>query len=290
MSKLIPDISHYHPVENWDLVADNVTVLISKATQGTAYIDPTLDDFIEGCERKKIPYWLYTFLNKGGELQQAKFLVNVCKNRVGEYFQGYVLDAEMNNTAENLRAAMAWLKTKAHQTMLYIGWSDIGMYKELIEDRGTTVWWEARYGADTGSYNPKFPPHNGVNLHQFTSNGVCPGIPGKVDLNRPVDFVEPSAPEPTPTGTAYSGKWPAFPDGRECYKEGDGIVRLREYPTQLKRTQKLIAWITGTKLMIDGKFGPKTTQACKEAQKIIGARVDGIFGPQTLRMAKAYRK
>jgi GH25 family lysozyme M1 (1,4-beta-N-acetylmuramidase) len=289
MTKMIPDISHYHPVSDWVLVKDNVEMLISKATQGTAYIDPTLDDFIDGCEANKIPYWLYSFLNKGGELAQAKFLVNVCKNRVGDFFRGYVLDAEMNNSAANLRVAMDWLKTQEKQTMLYIGWSDLGMYKDLIEDRGTTVWWEARYGNDTGVYSPKYPPHTGVNLHQYTSNGECPGIPGKIDLNRPVDFAE-TGPAPEPEGKAYDGTWPVFPDGRECYREGDGIIRLREYPTQIKRTQKLIAWISGRKLTIDGKFGPKTAEACREAQKIVGARVDGIFGPQTLRMAKSFRK
>ena len=62
--KTIPDISHYHPVNSWSKIKDSCSFLISKATQGTNYVDPTLDDFIAGCEKNKIPYWLYTYLNQ----------------------------------------------------------------------------------------------------------------------------------------------------------------------------------------------------------------------------------
>ena len=286
----IPDISHYHPVDDWNLVRVNVDMLISKATQGTAYIDPTLYDFVEGCERENIPYWLYAYLNKGNEIAQTKFLVSVCKNIVGPQFLGYVLDVEADNTERNVSAALEWLKTQGKPTMVYFGWSDRDMYKNIIDNLGDTLWWEARYGPDDGEYHPSYPCHAGVNLHQFTSEGTCPGISGTCDLSRYVDYTEPAKEEPAKEGKAYSGTWPAFPDGRECYKNGDGIVRMTNYPTQIKRVQKLLKWITGNGLTIDGKFGRKTEAACKEAQEIIGANVDGIFGTQTLRLARNYRK
>jgi lysozyme len=43
---------------------------------------------------------------------------------------------------------------------------------------------ESRYGNNTGQYNAKYPSHPGVDLHQYTSNGSCPGIGGNVDLSR----------------------------------------------------------------------------------------------------------
>ena len=140
MGKLYPDISHWHPVINWPKAADACGLIISKATQGTGYIDPTLDSFIEGCEKHKIPYWLYTYLNKGNELAQTKFLVSVCKSRVGEYFQGYCLDIEANNPESNCMNALAWLKTQHKKTMIYTGWVDRSMYKNLIANRGDTIW------------------------------------------------------------------------------------------------------------------------------------------------------
>lgn len=101
-----PDISHWHPVSNWALAKANCPFLVSKATQGTSIIDPTLDSFIQGCEAYEIPYWLYTFLEKGNELEQARFLVNTCKGKVGKFFVGYVLDVERKNNAEDVQQAL----------------------------------------------------------------------------------------------------------------------------------------------------------------------------------------
>ena len=50
------DISRYRPVKDWRLVKRNCPFLISKATEGTDYTDPTLDDFIRGCENNEIQY------------------------------------------------------------------------------------------------------------------------------------------------------------------------------------------------------------------------------------------
>ena len=49
------------------------------------------------------------------------------------------------------------------------------------------AWWEARYGLNNGKYNPHYDVHKGADLQQFTSNGFCPGISGRVDLNRITD-------------------------------------------------------------------------------------------------------
>ena len=91
-----PDISHHHPVKSWTSVKENAAFLISKATQGTGYTDPTLDSFIAGCEKNQIPYWLYTFMVKGDGKTQAKYMVDKCKGKVGKYFVGYIIDAEKN--------------------------------------------------------------------------------------------------------------------------------------------------------------------------------------------------
>lgn len=286
-----PDISHWNPIVDWN-AAEECNLIISKATQGTAYIDPTLYSFIEGCENHHIPYWLYTYLNKGNEVNQTKFLVKVCKNRVGDFFQGYVLDIEADNPEANCIDALAWLKTQCDKTMIYLGWSDRSRYKNLIETRGNTLWWEARYGRNDGKYNPKYPCHEGVDLHQYTSNGYCPGVKNGADMSRIVDASEGDfigKPE-GPTGQAYKGTWPAFETGRECYKLGDGITTMKNYPTQIKRVQNVINWLTGYRIKVDGKYGAKTEEACKKAQELLGAKIDGIFGPETLRLAKAYRK
>lgn len=186
MATLYPDISHYHPVSDWDKVKANCPFLISKATQGTSYIDATLDEFITGCEENKIPYWLYTFLNKGSELAQAKFLVSTCSGKVGSYFVGYILDVEKENTAADVKSALDYLTGLGVKTMLYTMYSQYDTYKSVITARPSDcAWWETRYGQNNGSYSANYAPHSGVDLHQYTSKGSCSGIKGSgIDLNR----------------------------------------------------------------------------------------------------------
>lgn len=222
-----PDISHWIPVKNWSEVKKNCPFIISKATQGTNYIDPTLDSFIKGCEANGIPYWLYTFLNKGNERAQAEYMVRVCKPKVGKYFRGYILDIERNNTAAGVQSALDYLKSLGGKCMIYTMYAQYSIYKNVIANRGSKcAWWEARYGANTGSYSSKYPCHSGVDLHQFTSKGKVAGIGYPVDLNRVCGSKKIAwftgggsapSPKPTPTpakksndtiaGEVIAGKW-----------------------------------------------------------------------------------
>lgn len=42
MSKLYPDISHHHPVKDWNKIETNCPFIITKATQGTSFVDSAL--------------------------------------------------------------------------------------------------------------------------------------------------------------------------------------------------------------------------------------------------------
>lgn len=197
--KKIPDISHHHPVKSWTSVKENAAFLISKATQGTTYTDPTLDSFIAGCEKNQIPYWLYTFMVKGDGKTQAKYMVDKCKGKVGKYFVGYIIDAEKNPstgtkpTDSQVRAALDYLASLGVKWGLYTGFADYSYYKNSItkaKNAANGFWWEARYGNNNGTYNSKYPCNKGASLHQFTSLGSCDGVSGKIDLNRIVDGVK----------------------------------------------------------------------------------------------------
>lgn len=180
-----PDVNHWHPVVDWTKVKRSAAFLITKATQGTDYVDPTLYDFIKNCESKGIPYWVYTYLTKGNEKAQAQFMVKTCKSKVGKYFVGYIIDVEENNDASDVKAALTYINKLGVKTMIYTGYSQYNLYADVIKSRGKNcAWWEARYGKGTGVYSSKYPCHDGVDLHQFTSNGVCSGISGQCDLNR----------------------------------------------------------------------------------------------------------
>lgn len=243
-----PDISHWKPVANWSQVKQNCGFLISKATEGTSFIDSTLDSFVKGCEANGIPYWLYTFLKKGNEKAQAQYLVKVCAPKVGKFFRGYVLDVESGNTAAGVKAALDYLKSLGGKCMLYTMYAQHSTYKGVIEGRGANcAWWEARYGSNNGQYNPAFPCHPGVDLHQYTSKGICPGIGHTVDLNRLTGTKAvgwftgggsaPAKPTPAP---APAKPAPASPSGTYTVKKGDTLSAIaKRYGTTYQQLAKI---------------------------------------------------
>lgn len=291
--KTIPDLSHHHPVKDWDEFMESAQFVITKATQGVSGMDDMLDEVIRECEKRKKPYWLYAYLNKGGELEQTKYLVNICKPKVGEHFRGYCIDVEKQNEAANVWLAMSWLARTTGRCILYTGYKDYGLYKAIIADRPEEVaWWEARYGKDDGKYNPSYPPHDGVDLHQFTEFGECPGVPSKIDLNRltgakPLEWFTEKV--KSPSKQPYSGSFPSLPP-RGYYTIDDGMTKLTEWRDEIGKVQALINWITNGSLKVDGKYGKATFAAVKVAQSILKVTVDGEFGKQTLKAAKAYLK
>lgn len=182
---MIPDISHHHPVKNWKRLCKNSSFLISKATEGTSYIDPTLKTFVNRCESNKCYYWLYSFVRKGNEIAQAKFLHEVCKGLVGKYFVGYILDVEDNSDAEDIIPSLKYLDKLGYKTMFYCMWSQKRKYQSVIDSMPENcAFWEARYGRNNGRYNGDYPCHNGVDLHQYTSAGKVDSLVGNIDLNR----------------------------------------------------------------------------------------------------------
>lgn len=187
----IPDLSHYVFVKDWDKVKKNCPFLLAKATQGTDHIDSKLKEFIAGCEKHKIPYWLYCYLEAdGNELAQAKYMVQVCAKLIGPYFMGYCIDAEKNGpkskypnklpSSTGVKLALQYISNLGYKAMLY-GKS----YLSLAKTRGKDVaYWWARYGKDDGTYNANYATSKEADLHQYTSKGSCPGLSGKGDLNR----------------------------------------------------------------------------------------------------------
>lgn len=294
MSKVYPDISHHHPVKDWDKVKENCPFIITKATQGKSFVDSTLKSIVKECEKRNIPYWVYVYLNKGDELAQARFMVDTCKGIVGKMFVGYILDAETGNTAGNVKKALDYINGLGVKTMLYTMYSDYYNYRSVILNRPKhCAWWEARYGRNNGKYSSVYAPHNTVDFHQFTDRGSCPGIPGSIDLNRITGhgknlewFITPLKSD---VKKEYTGTFPALPE-RGYYQKGDGYETLKDYPTQIKRVQKLLNWAMDGHLNIDGKYGEKTEALQKKLQDKYGLPVNGKFGDKSLKVCKSIKK
>ena len=99
MSKLYLDISHHHRVKNWAELEKNCPFLITKATEGQTFVDNYFPVVVNECEKRKIPYFLYTFLRRGNVKKQINYLVDKVNKVKGSNFIGYCLDIECGNSA-----------------------------------------------------------------------------------------------------------------------------------------------------------------------------------------------
>ncbi len=88
----------------------------------------------------------------------------------------------------------------------------------------------------------------------------------------------------------YTGTFPSLSNGRGWYQYGDGITTLTNYPTQIKRIQKLVNWINNGSIAVDGEYGKQTQAAVEQAQKELHVAVTGKFDAETLAMARVYKK
>lgn len=292
-----PDISHYNKIVDKDKFYSQCDFVIVKAVQGTKLEEnhnkesvAYLKTAIKECERRKKPYWLYVFLDRGHEVAQAKFLVKVCSSLIGKYFVGYVLDIESQNDEDGCIKALAYIKKHSKKQMIYTMYSQYSKYKRLIAGRGARcAWWEARYGENINKdTSDKYPCHIGVDLHQYTSKGKMNAIEGDIDLNRltgskSINWFTGAKSKPNRTTSkatrTYTG---VLPDPKKYIKFGSR-------GTNVKCWQKFLQW-RGYKLSIDGIFGSDTRTCTKKFQTNHGLDADGIVGPKTVAKAKTVKK
>lgn len=80
----------------------------------------------------------------------------------------------------------------------------------------------------------------------------------------------------------YAGTYPTLPS-RGYFKKGDK-------GTQVKNLQKLLNWLNGAKLSVDGILGNDTLNEVGKFQKTYGLKVDKLFGKDCLAKAKTIKK
>jgi len=189
------DINHWKYPINFDLVKQSgVRYIITKATEGTSYIDTAFKDFWYNIKRINMPrgayHWYRPTMNK---LAQAQHFFNVasdtgCPPIVDvELYKPYTDDAfYYTNTPKYQKQAD--LKTLLDFVEIYFKVKPViytGYY--FWRDNFSPCPWAANYKLWLASYNtvPQIPPDwNSYILHQYTDKGVVAGISSNVDMNK----------------------------------------------------------------------------------------------------------
>lgn len=87
---------------------------------------------------------------------------------------------------------------------------------------------------------------------------------------------------PVKTKSTYTGTLPKL--------TGKGYIAYGDYGINVQRLQKFLNWYGNYGLVVDGKFGAKTSYALEKFQKAEGLKVDGKFGSKSLAKAKAVKR
>ncbi len=189
------DVSHWQGTIDWAKVkAAGKTFVIAKATEGIGFKDDHYDRFKSGAMAQGLKFGAYHFARPGSNdpVREADWFVDTMGLQRGMLIP--TLDLErtggLGTTALN-NWVKAWLQRVNARTgvkaMIYVSpsfWRTYMGNSRWYADNGYSVLWVAHWSTSS----PSVPADNwggrSWTFWQYTSDGVVPGISGRVDLNR----------------------------------------------------------------------------------------------------------
>lgn len=186
-------------VSSWQTGIDvsdmQMDFVITKATEGTGYINPDCDRVYQDAKRSGKALGVYHFARTGDALSQAEYFVDNVRGYIGEAV--LVLDYEGDAANQGVGWAKEWLDAVYNMTgvkpVIYMSNSVIHRYDWTCVQSAGYGLWNARYyyGYQTihgflsnppspGSVSPW--DENGM-IYQYTSSGRLNGWGGNLDLN-----------------------------------------------------------------------------------------------------------
>ena len=233
----IVDVSHHQGSISWVTAKGSIRFAIIRVQDGTM-LDRQLSRNISECERLGIPYYLYGFYRGGGATEAARMVARASAAGA-RHVRGYVCDLEVSGFSKAGLKAFFSALPKGLKNGLYIAHH---LYRQYGTGFGESFVWIPRYGSNSGK--PTTKPAYACDLWQFTSNGSCPGISGRVDCNacvdKPVDwFTGGSAPE-SPTGGGATGSLPDLVARTMRGEFGNGDARKSALGSRYDEVQAVI--------------------------------------------------
>lgn len=194
MAERLKTMLRFIDVSNWQRGLDvsklDIDAVIVKATEGTTYVDPTCDGFVQQCIKLGIPWGFYHFARNNTPENDAYYFVKNTANYFGSGIP--VLDLEDSAISDWDDYATRFCKYVHGMTnvwpMIYVS---AGMASRIVVGKvlKNCAFWIAGYPkAYTGFVDVSYPyksmtPDKNVVMWQFTSSGRLGGYDGNLDLN-----------------------------------------------------------------------------------------------------------
>lgn len=169
--------------------------VITKATEGTSYVNPDCDRVYQDAKRAGYSLGVYHFASGGDALAEAKYFVDNIGGYIGDAI--LVLDFEGSAVNQGVGWAKDWLDAVYNMTgikpLIYMSNSVIHRYDwSSIVDAGYDLWNAGYYKGYTPIYGFVSDPPlygglgefaNDTPLYQYTSTGKLSGWSGNLDLD-----------------------------------------------------------------------------------------------------------
>lgn len=289
------DVSSHNGDINWSSVkASGIEVVYVKATEGTTYQDPYLNNHYNGAKSVGLTTGFYHFLvgSSSPETQAENFYNNI-KGKENNLLPCLDIEHSNNEPSNFMDYALRFIqKFKELSGMNICIYSGPYFINEYLDKRLQCYpLWVAHYGVSTPMANNVWG--SSYAGHQYTETGSCGGINGNVDMNNFNEgiFLDNAVVVNNATtqqtiggkiaelqaicGVAVDNIWGPITDN---------AVRNLPLAGLPYKTPELTIWIQlRLGLVPDGIFGTCTEQAVREWQANHGLIVDGIAGYNTIK-------
>mgnify|MGYP001590733052 CR=1 FL=1 len=247
------DVSHWKEILDFNLVDPRPLLFITKATEGTTFVDAKFARFFEGMKQIGVRRGAYHFNRKALDpVNQAMHFCNTIRPHV---VSSDILILDMEEGGERASQLWAWFEyvKRAFPDNLLMIYSTKLLLNAIIMTAGEKEyfkkiptwtagyhWFPDLYPSVPSGYIPDQTKWGPVYLWQYSAHGAVTGIQGDVDLNwispafisllggavvlppvEPPPSVEPIPPEPAPelwnadvlVNGLYVRKYPVVVDG-----------------------------------------------------------------------------
>ncbi|MDA1904430.1 GH25 family lysozyme [Bacillus cereus] len=172
----IVDISKWNGNINWDIAAPQLDFVIARVQDGSNYVDPLYENYVQAMTVRNIPFGNYAFC-RFVSVEDARIEARDFWNRGDKNATVWVADVEVKTMNDMRAGTQAFIdelrRLGAKKVGLYIAhhmYAPFGMANVNCD-----FVWIPRYGGN----KPSYP----CDIWQYTETGNVAGI-GKCDLNK----------------------------------------------------------------------------------------------------------
>jgi GH25 family lysozyme M1 (1,4-beta-N-acetylmuramidase) len=179
------DVSSWQPTDIGDRV--DYDFIVSKATEGTGYVNPNCDAVVQSAIRRDRCFGTYHFATTGDAVAQADYYLNNSAGYIGKGVM--VLDYEGAALSQGYAWARAFCQRIIDKTriapLLYASAAPMQSYglTELSDELGVGLWVAAYPNSSLQGYSQPTSPLVGAVMYQYASTGRLDGYGGNLDLD-----------------------------------------------------------------------------------------------------------